>query len=325
MKEDIEMKIGKMATISVGAALALLFPLFIHAGDKPLKVKIQEVLSIGALDDETLFQWTGVASDFEGFIYVLDGLDYSLKKFSAKGQLVKKAGGKGQGPGEFMAPRLLGCSENFLYATDQGILGISVFDRDLRFQKRIPFSMPISDLFVISDERIAVAVIGFQDPGRVVVLDAEGKVQSELVYQKKMAGPLMDSVSATLDGQGDLYLAYVFQDKVERWNKSRTLVWSKDLLGVKKVKIEKLSGYALPTETCLKDICLDHRGHIFVLGGSRAKNPSRDVYVLSPAGGLVATLTLPDTTHCIYLDHQDFLYVRANDGITLKKYKLIYE
>jgi hypothetical protein len=323
MEEDDMMKNSKM--FMRAAAVVLIVPLSIFAAEKRLKISIQEILSIGALDDEAIFQWTGVAADADGFIYVLDGLDYSLKKFDARGKLVKKAGRKGQGPGEFLAPRLLACSQDFLYATDQTVLGISVFDKELQFKKRIPFSEPVTDLFVLSDTTMAIAVMGIQGPGKIVVADGSGRVQTELAYQEKYAGPMMDSVSAALDGQGHFYLAYVFQDRIESWDRSGKRLWSKNLLGIKKVEMKKIDDYVLPTEVCYKDVSLDDRGRLFVLAGKHAKNPSRDVYVLSPSGEWLSTLTLPDTTHCIYIDRQNFLYARANQGITLKKYRLIYE
>lgn len=319
------MKLKRIFQAVVAAGLVSAIPLSIPAGERRAKVSIREVLSIGTLDDESIFQWTGVAADGEGFIYLLDAMDYSLKKFDALGRLIKKTGRRGQGPGEFMTPRLLDGSPDFLYATDQGVPGLAVFDRRLRFVKRIPFSMPISDLFVYSDDRIAAAVMGFQGPGKIVVLNAEGKVQAELAYQEKDEGMMMDSVCVALDGRGDIYIAYVFQDRIERWTAAGLRLWSKSLHGLKTIKKERLAGFFLPTETRFKDISLDRSGSIFVLGGKVAKNPSRDVYILNPSGELISTLTLPDTTHCIYIDRRDFLYVRANDGITLKKYRLAHE
>jgi hypothetical protein len=323
MEEDDMMKYGRM--YKRAAAAVLIVPLSFFAADKRLKISIQEVLSIGALDDEAIFQWTGVAADADGFIYVLDGLDYALKKFDAKGKLIKKAGRKGQGPGEFLAPRLLACSQDLLYATDQTVLGISVFDKNLQFKKRIPFSKPITDLFVLSNEMIVLAAMGFPEPGKVVVVDGRGRIQTELAYFEKDAGLMMDSVSAALDGQGHFYLAYLFQDKIEKWDERGQRLWSKNLLGIKKVERKKIENYLLPTEVCYKDVCLDEGGRLFVLAGKFAKNPSRDVYILSPSGEWLSTLTLPDTTHCIYIDRENFLYARANEGITLKKYRLIYE
>ena len=318
----------KIRTLWISAVLPAVFlgTAFLgQAGAAIKKVALEEVLSIGGLDDEALFQWTGVASDAEGFIYVLDAMDYSLKKFDPRGKLVKKTGRKGQGPGEFIAPRLLDASPNFLYATDQNVAGVFVFDRELNFKRTIPCPSLVAYLKALGDDAVAVLTMGFQEPGKILVLNGEGKILSELAFADKAPGLLMDSVSFVPDGRGQLYLAYLFQDRVEKWTLDGKRLWSKKLLGVKKVEKKKISSLTLPGETCFKDIALDGRGHIFVLGGRLSKSPSRDVYVLSPGGEHLTTFTLPDTSHCLYIDRDNFLYARANDGITLKKYRILYD
>ena len=44
------------------------------------QVELEEVLSIGSIDDDAIFMWSGVAADDDGNIYVTDMMDYSLKK-----------------------------------------------------------------------------------------------------------------------------------------------------------------------------------------------------------------------------------------------------
>ena len=112
-------------------------------------------------------------------------------------------------------------------------------------------------------------------------------------------------------------------DRIEKFDESGKRLWSRNLLGIKKVKTEKISSYIVPTEIVYKDVALDPSGNAYVLGGKFAANRSRDVYVLNPDGELLSTLTLPDTSHCIYIDRKNFLYSRANDGITLKKYRIV--
>ena len=97
-------------------AIFLMFAPFISAqGAPPEKIILEEVLTIGSFDDDSLFQWVGVVADSEGNIYVTDMMDYSLKKFDAAGSFLAKTGGRGQGPGEFTAPRLLDNSERFIF------------------------------------------------------------------------------------------------------------------------------------------------------------------------------------------------------------------
>ncbi len=288
------------------------------------KVSLEEVLSIGRLDDDTLFQWAGVAVDPRGNIYLSDAMDYSLKRFDSQGNLIKKGGGKGQGPGEFMAPRLLDCSENYLYATDQYFRGLKVFDSELNFVRNVMIKMLVSDLKILSDSEIAVTSLPMFEKPAVFIFDQEGKLTREIKYSEKDSSLLMDVVSFDFDEERNLYLAYNFQDRIEKWSKSGEKLWSINLLRVKKVKKKKVSSFVVPTELVFKDVAVDGEGNLFVLGGHFSENSSRDVYVLNSEGKHLATFTLPDSSHCIYIDGKNFLYSRANEGVTLKKFRMRY-
>jgi hypothetical protein len=288
-----------------------------------LKISLEEVLSIGSLEDGALFQWVGVVSDSQKFIYVTDAMDYALKKFDQEGKLVKRAGGKGQGPGEFSAPRLLDCSDEYLFVSEQYMPVIKVFDRDLRHRYDIPLRAPVGDMKVLADDLVAVVVLTARRTSAVLFCNQKGEVVRKLEFSGDAEGVLMDMVSLDLDSQGNLYLVYNFADRIEKYSRSGKRVWSRNLLGIKKVERKKVSSFVVPTEIVYKDVALDGSGNIYVLGGELSKKRSRDVYVLSPEGEHLATFTLPEASHCIYIDAENFLYTRANEGITLKKYRMV--
>lgn len=306
--------------------LASTFFFYLFSSGKELKkISLEEVLSIGRLDDDVLFQWAGVVTDSQGNIYVTDSMDYSLKKFDPQGKLVKKEGRKGQGPGEFMAPRLLDCTEKFLYASDQYIPGVQVFDKELNFKRRLSIKKPISDLKILSDSQIAIVTLLMDQISSIFIYDAEGELFKKFRYSdKKSPYMMMELVSFDFDPDDNLYIAYTFQDRIEKFNRDEKKLWTKKLLNIKKVKKEKISSYVVPTEVVFKDVELDNSGNLFVLGGHLSKNKSRDVYVLSPQGKHLTTFTLPDSSHCIYIDKKNFLYSRANEGVTLKKFRMRY-
>ena len=314
----------KFLLFSLLISLALIFHLF-SSGKELKKISLEEVLSVGNLDDDALFQWAGVVVDTKGYTYVTDSMDYSLKKFDPQGKLIKKVGRKGQGPGEFMAPRLLDCSEKFLYVTDQYIPGLQVFDKELNFKRRLSIKMPISDLKVLSDSQIAVATLLANKVASIFIYNAGGELIREFRYSEKKLPLMMEMVSFDFDTEGNLYVAYTFQDRIEKFNKDEKKLWSEKLLKVKKVKREKVASYVVPTEVVYKDVALDTSGDLFVLGGHLSKNKSRDVYVLSPEGKYLTTFSLPDSSHCIYIDENNFLYSRANEGVTIKKFRMCYE
>lgn len=302
--------------------MAALPVLLVFPGRENPEWGLEEVLSIGTLNDTLLFQWVGIVVDSDQNIYVTDTMDYSLKKFDSNGKLLKKVGRRGQGPGEFSAPRYVSSYGNSIYVTDQYMPKIQVFDKNLNYITSIPISVPVSDFSVLSENEIAATTSSATEPGTIYIFDSKGKIRNEFPYSSKQMTPLMDSVSFEFDEQRNLYLAYSFQDRIEKFDTEGKKLWSKKLLGIKKVKKKKIASFMLPTKLIYKDIALDKSGNLYVLGGSFSKNQSRDVYLLNPEGSLLATLTLPDTSHCIYIDGQDYLYARANEGVTLKKFRL---
>ena len=316
-------KIGMWLTAAAVWTAAAAFPA--PPAETPTKIRLEEVLTIGGPDEETLFQWTGVAVDESGAIYVLDALDFSLKKFDAQGRLLKKTGRKGQGPGEFSMPRWLAVDKEYVFASDQPVAGLCVFDRDLNFRKTIRLSGLVDALESRPGGGVAVVVSNFQDPGRIVLLDRRGEVEGEVRYMTKSEGPLLDSVNIAA-GPGEVFtLGFLFQDKVEKWDAAGLMSWTANLFGGKAVETKMIGGFALPQDTCVLDVAVDGRGRTFALGGKRAKNRGRDVFVLNPEGKVEATFVLPEPSHCLYIDDRNFLYVRADDGITLKKYRMVFE
>ena len=286
-------------------------------------VVLEEVLTIGDLDDDSLFQWVGVVADPEGNIYVTDAMDYSLKKFDKTGNFLAKTGRRGQGPGEFTAPRLLDCSQQFLYVTEQYQPVIKVFDKALQYRFHIPLAGPVGDIKVLDNDMVAVAALSARREKHVAFYDRSGRIVKKIPFSRGPSRLMMNMVSFDIDSRGNLYVAYNFADRIEKFDSSGQKMWSKNLLGIEQVKREKISSHVVPVEIVYKDVALDRSGNLYVLGGKFSQNRSRDVYVLNPDGELLWTLTLPDTSHCIYIDGNDFLYARANEGISLKKFKMV--
>ena len=138
------------------------------------------------------------------------------------------------------------------------------------------------------------------------------------------ANALLVHFSFDCDDGMNFYLAYTFQDKIEKYSEQGQKIWEKELFGAKKVKTKDIAGYSLPVEIIYKDVVLDKRGHLFVLAGNLSGNPGRDLFVFDSHGLWKTTLTLDDSSHCISIDDSGHLYSRADAGITIKKYKIHY-
>jgi hypothetical protein len=301
----------------------MIVPFFSVQASHPETIVLEEILTIGSFEDDYLYQWVGVVADSEGNIYVTDAMDYSLKKFDRDGNLLGKTGRRGQGPGEFTAPRLLDISDQFIFVTEQFQPVIKVFDQKMQYQFHIPLEGPAGDIKALGNDLVAVVVLSARSESGLHFYDQKGALVKKIAISERPLPILMDMVSFDLDNQGNLYLAYNFADRIVKFDGSGRKVWAKNLLGIKQVKQEKISSHVIPTEIVYKDVALDQAGNLYVLGGKFSKNRGRDVYVLSPDGEHISTITLPDTSHCIYIDRENCLYSRANDGITLKRYRMV--
>ena len=238
---------------------------------------------------------------------------------------INENGRRGQGPGEFMAVRLVELSNNSVYVTDQYIPGIQVFDLDLKYKRQIPIQLLIADFKVLSEQRIAVTSLQPREDEKIMVFDGQGRRIGEWTYAKALKRPLLNTVNFDTDHEGNFYLVYNFQDKIEKFDKNGHKIWSRGLLRVKDVKTKKISKWQVTRETVFKDVVHSRNGYLFVLGGSCSLHKSRDVYVLDSDGNYHGTLTLPESTHCIHIDSKESFYSRTNEGITLKKYKFIFD
>ncbi len=284
---------------------------------------LEEVLAVGGPDGDKLLMWVGLAVDEDGNLFVSDAMDYAIKVFDGQGRLLRKAGRPGMGPGEFQNLRELALSSSLVFVTDQDRPQISVFDKNLRYQYAIPVSRPISSLRARPDGTIAAAMISTKkgENGTVWLADSKGRTLDEIPHGTDSGRPASERISLGLAGP-DFILVYNFKDRVVRIDRKGRTIWARDLFHFPEAKTKSILGLRVPTQFIYKDVAVDRAGRIYVLGGGMSEHPSRDVYVLNPEGRLIATLTLPDSTHCLALDSQDYLYSRANNGLTIKKYRV---
>lgn len=292
-------------------------------------IQLKEILSIGTLNDDLIFFVTSVVTDDEEFIYLTDSLDCALKKFDKNGILIKKTGRNGQGPGEFQFPVLIEYCNDMIYVVDQKRHGIQIFDKDLNYKTQFAFNLPIFDLEGLDDEHIFVLsqfLDSFPPILQLNIININKLTKLDSLKKKPEKNFWKSNGKFEIDNHGNIFFVSSFEDFIAKFDKDKKLIWEKTLLGGRTAKQKKTKTVisTFPTEMIYKDIALDKFGNSFILGGHVAEHRSRDIYVLDIKGNHLTTFILPEPSHFIYIDKNNFLYSIAGEGITLKKYFIEY-
>lgn len=124
---------------------------------KTHNIILKAELTIGTDDFEKENYIFGIIRDIEiddqGQIYVLDGKNYRIQKYSREGIFLLTIGkGKGQGPGEFQRPMKMALGpDNTLYVIDQDKGELIIFSRSGDFVTSVPIEAHGADIVVARD------------------------------------------------------------------------------------------------------------------------------------------------------------------------------
>jgi len=309
------------------AVLALAACLPAESGEK---FRLEEILSVGGPKSDLLSMWVGVAADRAGFLYVTDALEASLKKFDPDGRLMKSANwtGIGNGAGGYGVRRYPVDVSNgrvYVVVSEPFRSSIKEFDTNLNLKASIPLPGPADDLQALPDGRLAYSGVSITEDnaGTVRVIDRSGRLDRFFSCRQKDDPSLLSLIDFRFGADGSLFVVFNYLDRILRFDGHGRLLWAKSLLGVSKVRTKKILFHTVPETPTFKDLALDGQGRLFVLGGGFSTHRSRDIYVLDSEGRLLDTLTLPQPSHCLMIDQRGHLYARADQGMTLKKYKII--
>ena len=214
-------------------------------GNKP-GVSIQLIRKIGDIDtlDENLaFNYpSDIAMDTSGNIYVLDSANHRVQKFSPEGTYLATFGRRGQGPGEFYNPDSFDIdAHGFFYVMDayqnriQTMTPAGAGDRTIRLMDDTLRKLRClkSGLLAVRDSLLPYSFMDKAKPPKLIkVLDQEGKLLRSFVdavdYGDGIKSVLANAFEYTVDRNDNFYLAYAFQNKVEKYNADGKLLWRAD-------------------------------------------------------------------------------------------------
>jgi hypothetical protein len=214
------------------------------------QVSIKLFQTIGDLntEDENLAfnSPSDIAMDAAGNIYILDSANQRIQKFSPEGKYLATIGRKGQGPGEFNYPSSLDIDgQGNFYVLDPFVKKIQVLSSQGKEQKTIRV---IKDtIFEARFSKTGLFAAGIY-PGmgskseeeqknkelqRLVKLyDQAGTIQKEFGlitdYGDSMSNYYGNIFRLDIDQDGNVYLSFWSQNRVEKYSADGHLLWKAD-------------------------------------------------------------------------------------------------
>jgi sugar lactone lactonase YvrE len=218
-------------------------------GRRP-KVHVELVRTLGdvAAEDETVafYMPAGIALDSQGNLYILDTGNHRVQKFGPDGRYLASFGRQGQGPGDFSYPDSIDIDgEDMVWVSDPNNQRIQVLTPEGAERRTIGFvkervgkiRRTRSGLVMAGGGGVFFGGPGLEEkeqplPKLFKKLDLDGKIAGEYGEPFDFDHPLLNQmgnqVTFAVDENGCVYLAYLYQNRIEKYSPEGKLLWRAD-------------------------------------------------------------------------------------------------
>ncbi|MBM3310390.1 MAG: hypothetical protein FJY80_02665 [Candidatus Aminicenantes bacterium] len=215
-------------------------------GSEP-KVGLELVRTIGGLEEKdpnlAFNAPYDVAVDSAGRIYVLDTGNNRIQKLGPDGAFLQTIGRPGQGPGDLQGPFSLDIDEqDLLYVAEARNLRLQILDpagkllRQVKFEtfgifrvRRLPSGLIVRggglNLRALREKPKKL-------PALLDLIDLDGKVKKSfgeaMDYKDALVNSTANNYELDADGQGNIYISFWHQNRVDKYALDGTPVWRAD-------------------------------------------------------------------------------------------------
>lgn len=281
-------------------------------GKKP-KIELRLVRTIGdvnAEDEAIAFHIpSGLALDSQGNMYILDTGNHRIQKFSPEGTYIATLGRQGQGPGEFSFPDSIDIDDaDRIWVSDPHNKRIQVLTTEGKEYKTVSFvEERVGNIRCVPSGLVMAGGMGgflFFRPGMeeseknlpplFKILDKTGNILGEYGepydFKHLLLNTTGNQVKFAVDREGAVYLAYLYQNRVEKYSPQGKLLWRADRkldysleLPKDKGKLEAKGGgisVRMPRlNQCANGIAVDDAGRVWVVTLTRQPREGEQVGV----------------------------------------------
>lgn len=186
--------------------------------DRDIRASVTPRLSFEEIGDQKLKRPTGIAVDSDGYLYVADGEENFVAKFTQDGELVKKISGTGTHDGNFRLPGGIRVYQDRVYVCDRCNHKVHIFDTSLQHiksfgqqgNKRGEFDWPVAAAL----DRSGDLYITDCNNHRIQVFSRDGKYLRDFGKKGNEAGMLQRPAFIEIDRYDFVYVTEEQNDRV---------------------------------------------------------------------------------------------------------------
>ncbi len=301
-------------------------------------VKLERVGILGEIegDDENYMFYlpANITGGLDENIYVVDSGNQRIQKYDKNLKYVCTIGRKGQGPGEFLTPGSIDVDINGnIWVWDYGNQRIQRFSPEGEYLDGIRTSGTDFEFRCLSTSEVLVRnratgvyteskngislfhVLG--DKLKIKRKFGKSNFFNEHKTMRKHSGA--NRFKYTIDNQDNIYLTYLFQNKIEKYSYDGNLIFSMDRPVSKKFPASRRNSPMSPQYSCGIDI--DSKGRIWAVAQRdyAGKGNRAGIGMITEDG--IASYYVWGNTDQLEFDHSS-LELFNNDGILLKIFPL---
>ncbi len=266
---------------------------------KTPKISLELIRTLGdinAEDENIAFYMPGdIVFDAQGNWIILDSGNHRIQEFSPDGQFLATIGRQGQGPGEMSFPASLDLdSSGKLVISDPNNQRIQLLTPNGKEFKtiRIPQGA-VGVVRVLSSGRLVMGgsagfiIMGMGEenknkelPQLMKIIDLDGHILKEFGdqhnYKHLLLNRMGNQVLFTVDSRDHIYLAFPYQNRIEKYSPEGVLLWRADReldysmappknKGKREASGGNVSIQAPQMNRCSNGIAVDGQGRIWVI------------------------------------------------------------
>jgi len=244
-----------------------------------IRLELLEMLGDEKDDNYLFYGPDAIASDKQGNIYVLDSKNFRVQVFDGRHRFLRSFGRRGQGPGDFGRPECIDLDEaGNVYVGDPGNGRIGIFDPSGTWLRAIRISATNIVFRVLKNGDILLRNPSL-DGGRGLkegqvplfrVLDGQGTLKRQIGQGIFFTRPPFTTGGnrslMTADEQGNAYMAFLFQNRIDKYSPEGRQIYSADrILPKDKLMNKELNLYT----TINQGLDVDAQGRVWIAAYTR--------------------------------------------------------